>query len=183
MEEQYVQVQNLTGQTVAYRINEDNLRRAFGPYETKQIAYTELKKLYYQPGGPNLIQNFLRIEDKNIALEFGVSEDSFEHEYSWTRDKIDQILTQGSLDELHDALDFAPEGIVDTIIDRALILRINDVNKRQLIQQCTGKNIDKMIETQMQLEELLGEPEDTRPKHRRVNNNNTTQESAGRRVG
>ena len=41
MEEQYVQVQNLTGQTVAYRIDEDNVRRAFGPFETKKIAYSD----------------------------------------------------------------------------------------------------------------------------------------------
>ena len=126
----------------------------------------------------------MRIQDKDIALEFGVTKDSYEHEYQWTREKIDKILKEGSLDELHDALDFAPEGIVDTIIDRALSLRINDVNKRKLIQQCTGKNIDQMIETQIQLEQLLGTPQEEKPRTRRVRSNEREQpqENPGRRV-
>lgn len=80
--EQYIQVRNLTDNAVVYLIPEDNLRRVFGPNEDKLISREELKKLYYQPGGPTLIQDFLRINDKELAIEFGVDPDLYAHEYS-----------------------------------------------------------------------------------------------------
>lgn len=168
MAEQYVQVQNLTDNPVVYLIPEDNLRRVFGPYEEKKLSKEELQKLYYQPGGSVLLQEFLQVKDKESALEFGVAEDSFEHEYSWDQAKVDEVLQSGSKEVLADALDFAPEGIVELIIERAVALRIPDVNKRQLIQDITGKNINQMIATQVQLEQALGTQEKEQPKQRRV---------------
>ena len=69
---------------------------------------------------------------------------------------------------MHDALDFAPEGIVDLIISEAVNLRISDVNKRNLIQECTGKNINNMIQNQIELEKRIGEEKKEEPKRRRV---------------
>lgn len=81
-DEQYIQVQNLTGGTVVYTIPEDNIRRVFAAHEVKKITPGELRKVFYQPGGEVLLQNFLSVKNKELALEFGVSQDSFEHEYS-----------------------------------------------------------------------------------------------------
>ena len=170
---QYIQVKNLTGYPVVYNIPEDRLRRKFGPHETKNIAYSELQKLYYQPGGENLIRDFLQIQDKEVAKEFGISEDLFTHEYSWSQKDVDEVLLNGSLDQLHDALDFAPEGIVDSIIERALTLKISDVNKRNLIEECTGKNINRMIDITNQLENELDIKKPDKPKQRRVESHNT----------
>lgn len=84
---------------------------------------------------------------------------------------------------LHDALDFAPLGIVELIVARAVKLQVPDVNKRNLIQEVTGKNIDRMIAIQTQLDEELGsDSEDTRPKQRRVNSQNTGATTSQRRV-
>ncbi len=183
-DEQYIQVQNLTGGTVVYTIPEDNIRRVFAAHEIKKITPTELRKLYYHPGGESLLQNFLSVKDRDLALEFGVSLDSFDHEYSWTPKEVEELLLNGSMDKLHDALDFAPEGIIDLIVDKAIELRIPDVNKRELIQNNTGKNITSMINTQIALEEAIGTTEkDNKPKQRRVNaqeENKTV--STGRRV-
>lgn len=182
-DEKYVQVQNLSSGTVVYTIPENNIRRVFRAYETKEIAADELRKVYYQPGGAVLLQNFLSVKDKRLALEFGVTRDSYEHEYSWTPKDVEELLLNGDIDVLHDALDFAPEGIIDLIVDKAIELRIADNNKRDLIQQCTGKNIGQMIATQKALEEALGtEDTDNRPKQRRANANNATKTHTGRRV-
>ena len=170
---QYVQVKNLTGYPVVYNIPEDRIRRKFGGHETKNISYSELQKLYYQPGGEVLIKDFLQIQNKEIAKEFGVSEDLFEHEYSWSQKDVDQVLLNGSLDQLHDALDFAPEGIVDLIIERAVMLKIADINKRNLIEKCTGKNINRMIGITEQLDEELQTEQPEKPKQRRVESQNT----------
>ena len=166
--EQYVQVQNLTDNPVVYLIPEDNLRRVFGPYEEKKISVDELQKLYYQPGGSVLVQEFLRIKDRELAQEFGVDDESYDNEYSWDRAKVDNVLMNEHIDVLHDALDFAPEGIIDLITERAVALRIADVNKRNLIYECTGKDINSMIAVQIQLEQELGDKKEEAPKRRRA---------------
>ena len=183
-DEKYIQVQNLSSGIVVYTIPEDNIRRVFRAHETKKISAEELRKLYYQSGGATLIQHFLSVKDRNLALEFGVSADSFDHEYSWTPKDVENLLTDGSLDTLHDALDFAPEGIIDLIIDRAIALQIPDVNKRELIQRCTGKNISQMIATQKALNEILGTDEkDNKPKQRRSGSKpNAASATVGRRA-
>ena len=80
--EQYVRVQNLTDNPVVYLIPEDNLRRVYQPYEEKTIPVEELRKVYWQPGGPALLQEFLQVKNKDLAMEFGVDSDTFAHEYS-----------------------------------------------------------------------------------------------------
>ena len=179
---QYVQVQNLTDSPVVYNIPEDNIRRDFGPYEKKRIGVEELQKLYYQPGGSVLIRDFLRIEDKKMALEFGVDPDVYEHEYQWDKNKVDDVLLNGDIDVLCDALDFAPEGIVELIVQRAVDLRIPDVNKRQAIKKATHKDIDKMIINKTDLENAIGEKPQEERKTRRVNDTVKTEETSGRRV-
>lgn len=165
---QLIQVKNLTGNHVYYNIPEDNVHRKFGPFEEKQITYDEIQKLYYQNGGDVLIKDYLQIKNKEVALEFGVEEESFENEYSWDKEKVDNVLLNEHIDVLHDALDFAPEGIVDLIISEAINLRIMDINKRNLIQECTGKNINNMIQNQIELEKQIGEVKQEEPKRRRV---------------
>ena len=81
-DEQYVQVQNLTDNPVVYLIPEENLRRVYGPYEEKKIKVEELQKVYYQPGGAVLLRDFLRVKNRELAFEFGVDPEVFDHEYS-----------------------------------------------------------------------------------------------------
>lgn len=52
-------VKNRSASVVVYRIPETNLRREWAPGETKRISFDELEKLTYQPGGRELIENFL----------------------------------------------------------------------------------------------------------------------------
>jgi hypothetical protein len=55
----YYNVKNRSASTIVYKIPEDNLRRRFTPGETKRISYDELLKLSYQPGGKEMMANFL----------------------------------------------------------------------------------------------------------------------------
>lgn len=176
-----IKVRNLTGHTVVYRIPEDNIRRAFGKNETKNITAGELRKLFFQNGGGILLKEFLYVDNEELALEFGVSEDALQHEYSWTEKDVDNLLLHGDINVLKDALDFAPLGIVETIIDRAVALRIPDNNKREAIHEMTKRDITGMINNQLELEKVLGEKPQQEHRSRRVNNiNNTT--NKGRRV-
>lgn len=176
--EKYVRVKNLTDNPVVYLIPEDNLRRVYGPYEEKNIKEDELQKLFYQPGGAMLLQEFLQVQDKDLAEEFGVDAEVFEHEYSWDKDKVDSVLLKENIDVLHDALDFAPEGIIDLIVERAVALDIADINKRELIKKYTGRDVNQMIATKQQLNAAVGTQEKEAPKRRRVTENKSAADNA-----
>lgn len=126
-----------------------------------------------------MLQHYLGVNNKELAHEFGISNDQYTHEYSWTRKDIDRVLQTGSADELADALDYAPLGIMETLVGRAVDLRISDMNKRKLIKEMTGKDVSKMINYVEELD--LDAPEQKEKVQRRVQaqKNNTR---TGRRV-
>ena len=175
-----IRVRNLTDQTVAYTIPELRVRRVFRGFEYKELTAAELRQLWYLPGGAKLLQDYLAVENKELAAEFGISEDLFTHEYSWTLDDVKRVLLTGSIDELADALDFAPIGIVDTIVSQAVILQIPDINKHRLIQQETGHDVTKMIKYAEELNKLV-EDTPTERRIRRVGSNKEVKPQ-GRRV-
>lgn len=177
-----IQVRNLTDHIVVIPDKEMHRRYSFQPEETKRFDADTLRRLAYLPGVTYLFRNSLSVHDEGLAKEFGVSDDTFEHEYKWTRQDIDKCLTSGSLDELLDALDFAPEGIVDTIVQRAVELKVNDVSKRKAILEKTGKNVDNMINLTEQYNAAAGieDKEEETPRKRRSSSSEKT--TSGRRV-
>ena len=177
--EELIEVRNLTAQRIAYLIPERSVRRDFSAFETKEITAGELRELWFKSGGKILLQNYLGVNNKELAREFGVTNDQFTHEYSWTKKDIDRVLLEGSGDELADALDYAPLGIVETLINRAVELRISDMNKRKLIKEMTDKDVSKMINYVEELE--LDTPEQQEKVQRRVQTQQKNR--TGRRAG
>ena len=136
-------VMNRSAGKVVYRIPEHNIRREFQVGETKKITYEELVWLSYQPGGRMLMQNMLLIQDPTATKDLNIHE---EPEYSMTEEDIVKMLRYGSLDQLLDALDFAPKGVIEIIKDKAVSLPLQDMSKREAIQKATGFNVTAAIE-------------------------------------
>lgn len=180
IDKQYIEVRNLTGQTVAYKIEEDNIRRVFEPHEVKKITAEELRKAAYKYGNNVLFQDYLCINNKELAEELGVPEDAVE--YWWTKEDIDRVLIEGSMDEFLDALDYGPKGIVNAIKDRAIQIKLNSMEKRKAILDKLGFDITKIIELQDAVK-VNNETDTQEPKksRRRVNREETDQ-TEGRRV-
>ena len=177
-----VVVRNFTDQRVVYTIPEKNIRRDFSGFESKTLEAGELRELWFKSGGAKLLQDYLGVDNRELAKEFDITDDLFEHEYSWTQKDIDRVLTSGSEDELADALDYAPRGIVETLVDRAVALRIPDMNKRKLIKNMTDKDVSKKIGYIELIEaEEENNKDDNAPRRRRVSNGNT--KPTGRRAG
>ena len=174
-----IQVRNFTEQRICYLIPEKNVRRDFAPFESKDIEAGELRELFFKSGGRTILQDYLGVCNQELAEEFGVSEDLYTHEYSWTNDDIERVLLEGSEDELADALDFAPTGIVETLIVKAVELKIPDMNKRKLIQKMTDKDISKMIS----YAEVLEEPVVEKVTRTRRTAEKTESAPTGRRAG
>lgn len=150
-----VQVQNLADHEVGFTDNNAGISRriVFAPQAILDIEVDMLERLNFTYGGKVLLRDFLSIKDKDLAMKFGVDEDTFENEYNWTTEDVDNVLQNEPLERLLDALDFGPEGILDLIVSRAVALPINDISKMRAISEKTGKQIELMIKNKQQYED------------------------------
>jgi hypothetical protein len=103
----------------------------------------ELRQAVQIPGTKRLIENNLIIHSKEAVDELLPGA---EPEYYYTAKDVDFLLEKGTLDQLLDALDFAPQGVVDLIKERAVKTELNDVRKRDAILDQTNFNVTKAIE-------------------------------------
>ena len=138
-----VKVTNRSSGMAIYRIPERNIRRQFVPGETKMIPYEELVQLSYQPGGRTIMTNTFLIEEVKATQELNIHT---EPEYFMTEADVINMLVNGSLDELKDALDFAPTGVVQIIKDQAVALPLYDTRKIDAIREMTGFDVTSAIE-------------------------------------
>ena len=161
-------VKNRSSSVVVYSIPESNLRRTFAPGETKRIPFSELEKLTYQPGGRELIANFLQIMEEEVTQDLNIHR---EPEYNMSEAQVRDLILNGSLDAFLDALDFAPIGVIDLIKSLSVSLPITDFKKREALLKKTGCDVDKAIANDKASKES-DEPssilEDVSPNKRRV---------------
>ena len=140
-----LKVRNRDNGGVGYTIPDlGNLHRTFQAGEEKEISMEELRKLSYLPGGKAILRNYLVIEDNPEAVEELLS--TVEPEYYYTDEDIKKLLTEGTLDQFQDCLDFAPEGTVNLLKKYAVELELNDVAKRKALLEATGFNVTTAIE-------------------------------------
>ena len=135
-------VKNRSSSVVVYRIPESNLRREFAPGETKKIPFGELEKLTYQQGGREMLEQFLQIVDETVTQDLNVHR---EVEYDMSENQIKELLLTGSIDAFLDALDFAPMGVIDLIKSLSVSLPLTDFNKRKILKEKTGFDVDKAL--------------------------------------
>ena len=176
-----VKLVNMMDSPTGYKLMNGTFRR-FAPRGTMSVTAGEVREVSNMPGTITLFQNYLRIDNKDLATELGVSDDSFEHEYSWGRDEIVGALTTEPIEVLLDALDYAPDAIKESLVDIAVELEIPDVNRRKAIKEATGKDITKMIEIKNAYKD---EPqkEDDKPTERRATQKQASaKKSSGRRA-
>ena len=136
-------VSNRDNGSVGYTIPDlGNLHRTFQPGETKEVTMGELRKLSYLPGGLNILKNLLIIDNKE-AVEELVGE--VEPEYYYTEEGIKKLITEGSLEQFEDCLDFAPRGTINLLKKLSVEMKLNDMAKRKALLAATGFNVTNAI--------------------------------------
>lgn len=141
-----VTIHNMTNSPVAYHVESLNgLRRELPPKMGASIRVPagELRQLNYELGGSNLLHDYICVEDESLAREFGITSD--DKEYTWKMNDVRAALTTDSIEVLEDAMDFAPDGIKETIAQEAVEMEIPDSNRRKVISDATSYDIDSMI--------------------------------------
>lgn len=134
-----MKVTNRSAGVVGYTIPEMSIRRRYQPGETKDIQKEEIDKLIYQPGGEFLLRNYLQVSVEDVET-LGLE---VEREYHLDKNGVIDLMKNGSLDEFLDALDFAPEGVIEMFKDLAVSLPLGDSNKIEALKKKTG--FDAMV--------------------------------------
>lgn len=176
-----VKLVNMMDSPTGYKLMNGTFRR-FAPRGTMSVTAGEVREVSNMPGTITLFQNYLRIDNKDLATELGVSDDSFEHEYSWGKDEIVSALTTEPIEVLLDALDYAPDAIKESLVDLAVELEIPDVNRRNAIKEATGKDITKMIEIKNAYKDDSQKEDDKPTERRTAQKQASAKKSSGRRA-
>ena len=153
-----IKVTNRDNGSVGYSIPDlGNLQRRFEAGETKEVSMEELRKLSYTIGGNVILKEYLLIHNKEAVEELL---GTVEPEYYYEEEDVKNLLEKGTLDELKDCLDFAPEGTIELVKKVAVETELNDIRKRAAIQEATGFNINSAIEINKETSEE--KPEETK---------------------
>ena len=150
-----IRIENRSNAIVGYSVPETNIVRRFVGKETTEVTMGELRQAIQIPGTFRLIEDNLIIHSQEAVAELLPNA---EPEYFYTAEDVDFLLKDGSLDQLRDALDFAPGGVITLIKEQAVKTRLNDMSKREVILEQTGFDVTKAIEIQ-KLAEVKTEPE------------------------
>ena len=144
-----LKVTNRNNGSTGYTVADLGIHSHFSPNESKDITMDELRKLSYVPGGRYIIENCLIIHNEEAVREILTD---VEPEYFYTEAEIIQLLQQGSLDQLLDCLDYAPEGVISLVKNMAVDMKLNDVSKRDAIKDKTGFDVSRAIEIKIESE-------------------------------
>ena len=139
-----VKVINKFNGTVGYDVPELGIHRNFYPKEYKNIDFDELERLSFLPGGEVILKNYLEITDEDVVI--ALFNQKSEPEYHYSEDDVKKLLTVGTLDQFLDCLDFSPNAIKEIIKQLAVDLPLNDMAKREAIQDKLNFNVTKAIE-------------------------------------
>lgn len=135
-------VKNRSAGIVVYRIPEMSIRREFAPSETKKIDEEELVKLAYQPGGVELISDYLLVESDEVLEKLNIQP---EPEYFLNEEQIIDLIKNGSVDAWIDCMNFAPAGVMDLVKKFSVTVPLSDYGKRKILKEKTGFDIDAAI--------------------------------------
>lgn len=144
-----IRVENRANAIVCYRVPESKVIRRFVPGEVKEIEMGELRQAIQIPGTYRLIESNLIIHNKEAVDELLPNA---EPEYFYDKNDVIFLLEQGTVDQLKDALDFAPAGVIDLIKEQAVKTELNDMRKREAILEATNFNVSKAIEIKREAE-------------------------------
>lgn len=163
VETMMVKITNRDSGHTGYTIKDRGIWRQFAPGETKTVPLEELQALQYAPGGEFILKNSFVINDKDALSALNIET---EPEYFYTEKEIKALLLTGSLDQLKDCLDFAPEGVIEIIKKMSVDMKLADMDKREAIYQATGFNVNNAIMVNAVMDEVVEEPKEE--KTRRV---------------
>ena len=155
-------VKSFANHKVTLLDTDNNRRISFAPQEEKTFTAKQIRDLHWKKGNSYILRNYLCVKNEELAREIGVPDDMVEYWYT-AKDINDLISKSGNLDEFKDALEFGPEGIRETLVDKSIETEVKDYDKREAVKELTGKDVDTAIKAKNDMEaDKEAKPKSTR---------------------
>lgn len=138
-----IKVMNRSGGQALYHLPEFNTRRLFAQGETKEIEEKELEALWQAPGGREMIQDYLQVDNKDWIKQHWAD---VPVEYFWSPEQIKKSLLEDSLELFEETLVYAPAGVADIIKTYAWQIPLTDMNKMHAIKEAYGFDVQQAIQ-------------------------------------
>lgn len=158
-----VMVINRGDTDIVYNIPVLRVRREIPRRHKLELTVEELQELTYIPGGRKLINKYLLVQDKEVCDFLGLE---IEPEYFYTEAEVRKLLKEGTIEQLIDCLEFAPEGVIELIKKIAIEEKLDSTIKRQIISDTLKINLDAMIRNN-ELSKIETETKEEETKKRR----------------
>lgn len=139
-----VVIRNLVNHPVVIVTPIHRKRWEIPPHGEMEVMVVDVRECSYDQGCRNIFRDYVQICNSELAKEFGIYEDVVE--YNWGDKEITEALTTAPIEVLLDALDFAPDGIKEAILDKAVELEISDMDRREAISKALGVNVTNKID-------------------------------------
>jgi hypothetical protein len=178
-----VPIFNLSIGECGYTVNNGNfhIRRNWQPKSVQEVEFRELKAAMNEAGVRQLFESFnkelnrfedgeLLIKNDDIREKLGLSPMG---RYVYDNEQVKDLLLNGNIKTFEDVLENCPNVTLEAIIQTAIDLSLNDMNKITLIKSYSGKDILPIIQEKKESE--IGE------KSRKTENNTAEQETTSRR--
>lgn len=141
-----VKVINRTNGMLGYSIPELRIKRFWEkPGDYLNISIQEMLELKTVSGGLELLENFVVIEDEE-AIKIVFDDREMEPEYRYGLKEVDFLLYEATLEQFLDALDYAPQGVLDLIKSKAKIKLPNTTAKISAINDKFNIDMNKIHE-------------------------------------
>lgn len=160
--EKRVKVVNRASGSLAYKIDTLRVTRHWRkPGDYLNISIAELLELKTVKGGQSLLENYVIIEDEE-ALSVLFPDQELEPEYKYGIKEIEVLLYEADTEQLLDALDFAPKGVLDLIKSKSAEKLPNTTAKIEAINKKFKIDLNKVNEFYQEKEIKEESPEPTR---------------------
>ena len=157
-----VKVWNRNSANSVYYIDEMRMLREFAPAgkhgDVLLIPISELQALSYVQGGHTMLTEHLLIKEQEVCEFLGIP---VEPEYYYGVEEVKTLLSEGTIEQLMDCLEFAPAGVKDLLVKYAVDDKVDSYEKRELISKAMGVNITARIKNN-ELSEIEPSGEETR---------------------
>ncbi len=164
-----VKVWNRNSANTVYYIDELRMLREFSPAgqhgDVLMIPVSELQALSYIQGGHTMLTQHLLIKEQEVCEFLGIP---VEPEYYYGVEEVKTLLNEGSLEQLMDCLEFAPQGVKDLLVKYAVEDKVDSHEKRNLIGKAMGVDISARIRNNVMSEVDANGEEVKAPQSRRA---------------
>lgn len=149
-DEDNVVIRNLVAHPVVIITPLHGKRFELPPRSQMEVSVEDVRECSYDQGCRNIFRSYVQICNNELAKEFGIEDDVVE--YNWGEKEIVDALMTADINVLLDALDFAPDGIKEALLDKAVELEIPDSRRREAISNALDVNVDNMIRNKRESE-------------------------------